>query len=354
MNEPERLFRQMVRSMLADAAAPDEVYRTVNQAGMAVSLPPELLQGIANEIVAERWPSAASAPAAQAAAPAPASLPPPQLFIDWGRHIEAYSDLSPEFRLICPGLKGQPCLLVQLDDRLDHAHWRERPELSMEEEFQWVFEEKLRLTLANEVRGGGGNYTINVNAIFPEAEGTLARCYAGRFHFTVAGRQEQSERTLEIQGTDAAMVNMLGSDLRHFTKICLKGEGQSLINVQERFRSLGEEFGRVRRRLGPAPLGCPIAAQAPRGIGAPTAAQSVWLAGSANGRGLLDPPRRPEDSPLCPAKRQTGAERRGIRSARERYRAPPAPTDGGSAITYDAYFEEALLHRASIARTFDR
>lgn len=172
----------------------------------------------------------------------------PRLLVDWGELPRVGHQVRPEFNLLCPGYENsRPEVRVVIDRQLDHDD--RPPRVQTEEPGLWSFQVPFRMT-SDGLDCRPGQYVIEVDVSFREVPAGLPRFFRCRIRLMVNAANSQEGGVLEIDGDGQSMVNLQGYNLKQFSKVILKGGGDSVINLQD--------------AIGPPPLGAVPAAPVER------------------------------------------------------------------------------------------
>lgn len=155
----------------------------------------------------------------------------PRWIVDWGGSLPMSGALlSPKFLILSPWFRSKPRIQMVLDERLTCPYWNRTPALSLETEGAWSYYEQLNINI-DETFTAGREYLLRVRAVFHENEGRDVHCFQGTMRIK-APDQSQTQRTLEISGEGASLINLSSADLAEFQRVHITGGDQTLINVQ--------------------------------------------------------------------------------------------------------------------------
>lgn len=155
----------------------------------------------------------------------------PRLLVDWGELPRVGVKVSPEFSLLCPAYGERPKVNVAVDKDLDHDPTDPLRKLEMDGAGIWNFHVPFQMK-TNGVDCCPGHYIIDVKVAFRNAPIGAPRFYRTRIRLKVPDSNSEQGGVLEIDGDGQSMVNLQGHDLKHFSKVVLKGGDASVINLQ--------------------------------------------------------------------------------------------------------------------------
>ncbi|MCA8989798.1 MAG: FHA domain-containing protein, partial [Planctomycetaceae bacterium] len=162
----------------------------------------------------------------------------PRLLVDWGELPRVGYQVRSECTLICPGYEQcRPEVRVIIDRELDHSDSSLR-RVHAEEPGLWSFQIPFRMT-SDQMDCRPGQYLIEVDLAFRDVPADLPRFYRCRIRLNVSDANATEGGVLEIDGDGQSMVNLQGYNLKQFSKVILKGGGDSVINLQD---ALGGTF----------------------------------------------------------------------------------------------------------------
>ena len=155
----------------------------------------------------------------------------PRWIVDWGGALPMSGALlSPKFLILSPHFQSKPRVQMELDERLVCPYWNRTPALSLETDGAWSYYEQLNIT-TDETFTAGREYLLRIRAVFHENEGRDVHCFQGTMRIK-APDQSQTQRTLEISGDGASLINLSSADLAEFQRVRITGGDQTLVNVQ--------------------------------------------------------------------------------------------------------------------------
>jgi S1-C subfamily serine protease len=164
---------------------------------------------------------------------APAAAAPPfrpRLLVDWGELPQIGRSARPLFSLIGPGTAGRPTVKITVDRGLDTDPADPLRQVRTEETGLWTFYVPFSLT-TNGFDARAGLYVVDVDVTFPHADDGHPRFLRTQIRLNVPdGSGDQRE--LVIDGDGQSVVNLAGHDLRSFSRVVLKGDDRSIINLQ--------------------------------------------------------------------------------------------------------------------------
>jgi S1-C subfamily serine protease len=160
----------------------------------------------------------------------PAPLVRPRMLVDWGELPQIGRSARPLFSLIGPGTAGRPAVRVTVDRGLDTDAADPLRQVRTEESGLWTFYIPFSLTM-NGLDARPGLYVIDVEVTFPHAGDGQPRFLRTQIRLNVPDGSSD-RRELVIDGDGQSVVNLAGHDLRSFSRVVLKGDDKSIINLQ--------------------------------------------------------------------------------------------------------------------------
>ncbi len=154
----------------------------------------------------------------------------PRLLVDWGELPQVGRTARPHFSLIATGMSGRPTVKVDVDRSLDNNPTDPLRQVRTEEAGLWSFYVPFSL-LTNGLEARPGLYVIDVAVSFPHAEAGQPRFLQARIRLNIPDASS-GQRELVIDGDGQSVVNLAGHDLRSFSRVVLKGDDKSIINLQ--------------------------------------------------------------------------------------------------------------------------
>lgn len=159
-----------------------------------------------------------------------AALPGPRLLVDWGELPQVGRTARPLFSLIATGMSGRPTVKVEIDRSLDNDPSDPLRQVRTEESGLWSFYVPFSLT-TNGLDARPGLYVIDVAVAFPHVTAGQPRFLQTRIRLSIPDASS-GQRELVIDGDGQSVVNLAGHDLRSFSRVVLKGDDRSIINLQ--------------------------------------------------------------------------------------------------------------------------
>ncbi len=159
-----------------------------------------------------------------------AALPGPRLLVDWGELPQVGRTARPLFSLIATGMSGRPTVKVEIDRSLDNDPSDPLRQVRTEESGLWSFYVPFSLT-TNGLDARPGLYVIDVAVAFPHVAAGQPRFLQTRIRLNIPDASS-GQRELVIDGDGQSVVNLAGHDLRSFSRVVLKGDDRSIINLQ--------------------------------------------------------------------------------------------------------------------------
>ena len=154
----------------------------------------------------------------------------PRLLVDWGELPQVGRAARPLFSLIATGMAGRPTIKVAVDRSLDNDPSDPLRQLRTEESGLWSFYVPFSLT-TNGLDARPGLYVIDVAVTFPHVTAGQPRFLQTRIRLNIPDAAS-GQRELVIDGDGQSVVNLAGHDLRSFSRVVLKGDDKSIINLQ--------------------------------------------------------------------------------------------------------------------------
>jgi S1-C subfamily serine protease len=154
----------------------------------------------------------------------------PRLLVDWGELPQVGRAARPHFTLIAPGMTGRPTVKVDVDRSLDNDPLDPLRQVRTEESGLWSLYVPFSLT-TNGLDARPGLYVIDVAVTFPHAAVGQPRFLQARIRLSIPDASS-GQRELVIDGDGQSVVNLAGHDLRSFSRVVLKGDDKSIINLQ--------------------------------------------------------------------------------------------------------------------------
>lgn len=154
----------------------------------------------------------------------------PRLLVDWGELPQVGRAARPHFTLIAPGMTGRPTVKVDIDRSLDNDPLDPLRQVRTEESGLWSLYVPFSLT-TNGLDARPGLYVIDVAVTFPHAAAGQPRFLQARIRLSIPDASS-GQRELVIDGDGQSVVNLAGHDLRSFSRVVLKGDDNSIINLQ--------------------------------------------------------------------------------------------------------------------------
>ena len=159
-----------------------------------------------------------------------ASRQKPRLLVDWGELPQLGRAARPHFSLIASGVAGRPTVKVTVDRSLDNDPSDPLRQVRTEESGLWSFYVPFSLT-TNGLDARPGLYVIDVAVTFPHVAAGQPRFLQTRIRLNIPDASS-GQRELVIDGDGQSVVNLAGHDLRSFSRVVLKGDDKSIINLQ--------------------------------------------------------------------------------------------------------------------------
>lgn len=214
---PADILYQLVNSQVTPETSLAQIQQQVQAAGMAAGIPEHVVAEVLLRFESERALPAAAAP---------------RLLVDWGELPRVGHQVRPEFSLLCPGYEqSRPEVRVTVDRDLDHDDEPTR-RVQVEDPGLWSFQVPFRMT-SDGMDCRPGQYVIEVDLSFRDVPAGLPRFYRCRIRLNVRDTGAEDGGVLEIDGDGQSMVNLQGYNLKQFSKVILKGGGDSVINLQD-------------------------------------------------------------------------------------------------------------------------
>jgi S1-C subfamily serine protease len=154
----------------------------------------------------------------------------PRLLVDWGELPQVGRTARPHFSLIATGMSGRPTVKVAVDRSLDNDPADPLRQVRTEEAGLWSFYVPFSLT-TNGLDARPGLYVIDVAVTFPHVAAGQPRFLQARIRLNIPDASS-GQRELVIDGDGQSVVNLAGHDLRSFSRVVLKGDDKSIINLQ--------------------------------------------------------------------------------------------------------------------------
>ena len=156
----------------------------------------------------------------------------PVLHVDLGDEFSAGHAAHIQFQLLCPGYESTPRVRATLSAALDADHWDSSPRPDKEGPGRWSFTQGFLL-----MRGGNpcppGRYEIRIDLEFPHAPtDSLGRFLRARLMFRVVDSRGSSERQLEIDLDDLAILDVSAIDISTFGTVKVKQRGKSISSLE--------------------------------------------------------------------------------------------------------------------------
>lgn len=153
-----------------------------------------------------------------------------RLLVDWGELPQLGRAARPQFSLIAHGVSGRPTVKVTVDRSLDNDPSDPLRQVRTEESGLWSFYVPFSLT-TNGLDARPGLYVIDVSVSFPHVAAGQPRFLQTRIRLNIPDASS-GQRELVIDGDGQSVVNLAGHDLRSFSRVVLKGDDKSIINLQ--------------------------------------------------------------------------------------------------------------------------
>ena len=154
----------------------------------------------------------------------------PRLLVDWGELPRVGRAARPHFSLIASGIAGRPTVKVTVDRSLDNDPTDPLRQVRTEEAGLWSFYVPFSLT-TNGLDSRPGLYVIDVAVTFSHVAAGQPRFLQTRIRLNIPDASS-GQRELVIDGDGQSVVNLAGHDLRSFSRVVLKGDDKSIINLQ--------------------------------------------------------------------------------------------------------------------------
>jgi S1-C subfamily serine protease len=154
----------------------------------------------------------------------------PRLLVDWGELPQVGRAARPLFSLIAPSATSRPTVKVSVDRSLDNDAEDPLRQVRTEEAGLWSFYVPFDLT-TNGSDARPGLYVIDVAVSFPHGTPGQPRFLQTRIRLSIPDAAS-GQRELVIDGDGQSVVNLAGHDLRSFSRVVLKGDDKSIINLQ--------------------------------------------------------------------------------------------------------------------------
>ena len=154
----------------------------------------------------------------------------PRLLVDWGELPQVGRAARPLFSLIATGMTGRPTVKVDVDRSLDNDPTDPLRQVRTDESGLWSFYVPFSLT-TNGLDARPGMYVIDVAVTFPHVAAGQPRFLQTRIRLNIPDAAS-GQRELVIDGDGQSVVNLAGHDLRSFSRVVLKGDDKSIINLQ--------------------------------------------------------------------------------------------------------------------------
>jgi S1-C subfamily serine protease len=154
----------------------------------------------------------------------------PRLLVDWGELPQVGRAARPHFSLIASGIAGRPTIKVTVDRSLDNDPTDPLRQVRTEEAGLWSFYVPFSLT-TNGLDARPGLYVIDVAVTFSHVASGQPRFLQTRIRLNIPDASS-GQRELVIDGDGQSVVNLAGHDLRSFSRVVLKGDDKSIINLQ--------------------------------------------------------------------------------------------------------------------------
>jgi len=154
----------------------------------------------------------------------------PRLLVDWGEMPQVGRTARPQFSLIAVAASARPTVKVTIDRGLDSDPDDPQRQVRTEEHGLWTFTVPFSVTL-NGLDARPGMYTVEIDVAFPHAAEGHPRFLRTSVRLNVPDGSSD-RRELVIDGDGQSVVNLAGHDLRSFSRVVLKGDDRSIINLQ--------------------------------------------------------------------------------------------------------------------------
>lgn len=154
----------------------------------------------------------------------------PRLLVDWGELPQIGRSARPLFSLIGPVASGRPTVRVTVDRGLDNDPTDPLRQVRTDEAGLWIFYIPFSLTTKG-LDARPGLYVIDVDVTFPHTDDGQPRFLRTQIRLNVPDGSSD-RRELVIDGDGQSVVNLAGHDLRSFSRVVLKGDDKSIINLQ--------------------------------------------------------------------------------------------------------------------------
>ena len=154
----------------------------------------------------------------------------PRLLVDWGELPQVGRQARPLFTLIASGVSGRPVIKVNVDRSLDNDSSDPLRQVRTEEEGLWSFYVPFSLTNKG-LDARPGLYVIDLEVTFPHVAAGQPRFLQTCIRLNIPDATT-GQRELVIDGDGQSVVNLAGHDLRSFSRVVLKGDDKSIINLQ--------------------------------------------------------------------------------------------------------------------------
>jgi len=164
----------------------------------------------------------------------------PRLLVDWGELPQVGRAARPHFSLIASGVAGRPTVKVTVDRSLDNDPSDPLRQVRTEESGLWSFYVPFSLTTSG-LDARPGLYVIDVAVNFPHVAAGQPRFLQTRIRLNIPDAAS-GQRELVIDGDGQSVVNLAGHDLQSFSRVVLKGDDKSIINLQNFTQAQQEPF----------------------------------------------------------------------------------------------------------------
>lgn len=174
----------------------------------------------------------------------------PRLLVDWGDSPKVGYQVRPEFSLLCSGYNCRPEITIKVDRELDHDTNDPLRRPKIDDPGLWSFHVPFRMT-SEGLNCRPGQYLIDVEVMFREVTGDAPRFFRTRIRLNVPDSSSDQGGVLEIDGDGQSMVNLQGYNLKQFSKVVLKGNEDSVINLQNAIDSQDDGSDSEQEPTGP-------------------------------------------------------------------------------------------------------
>jgi hypothetical protein len=216
-SDPTDILYQLVNLQVTPESSLDQICQQVQAAGVAASIPEDVVGQVVARFESERGTAAVATP---------------RLLVDWGEPPRVGHQVRPEFNLLCPGYEdSRPEVRVSIDRELDHDEVSLRP-VQIEDPGLWSCQVPFRMT-SDGMDCRPGQYVIEVDLSFRDVPAGMPRFYRCRIRLNVKDAAAEEGGVLEIDGDGQSIVNLQGYNLKQFSKVILKGGEGSVINLQD-------------------------------------------------------------------------------------------------------------------------